>query len=830
MPKILRNRPFRVGWPGTAVGAGTSLLLAGWFLATASTTTLSAGPQATGAVAGRPADVNAAVAAPRATLDRYCVTCHNGRTKAAGLMLDGLDPQNVANGPESWEKVVKKLRAGTMPPPSAPRPDDATRDALATWLETALDRAGAAHPNPGRPALHRLNRVEYQNAIRDLLALDVDAAALLPPDDSSYGFDNVADVLGVSPILIERYVGAAEKISALAVGDPAIAPTDQTYRVRFDLTQTRHIDGLPLGTRGGTVIHETFPLDGDYVIKPKLWRTNVGFIRGLAYSHQVEVTVDGERVHLATVGTPEDFATSVMGPQKAVEMIEARLQVRVPIKAGPRAIGVTFVEKTEAMSPTLLRPYLSTLDPVDSEGVPQLEAVTISGPLTVAGPGDTPSRRRIFSCRPDAAKSETACARQILSSLARLAYRRPVGESDLRPLIAFYDAGRKKRDFDAGVQLALERLLSDPQFVFRAERDPDDVAPGTAFRVSDLELASRLSFFLWSSIPDEPLLALASRGRLREPAVLNQEVARMMRDPRARSLVSNFAGQWLYLRNLRNVVPSKDQFPEFDDNLRQAFLQETELLVESVMREDRSVFDLLTADYTFVNERLARHYGIPHVYGSRFRRVPVASEARRGLLGQGSILTVTSQANRTSPVLRGKWILENLLGTPPPPPPPDVPALKENAERERPLTMREQMEEHRANPACAACHKQMDPLGFALENFDAVGAWRTTDAHSAIDPSSQLADGTKIDGPIALRQMLLRRPDAFTGTMTEKLLTYALGRGLEYYDRPAVRAIVRNASRENFRFSSLVLGVVNSTPFQMRMKAAPEPVVASAAH
>ena len=763
------------------------------------------------------AQVGAPVAADhKAVVDRYCVSCHNGRAKVGGLALDDMDPAKVPEGAEVWEKVARKLRAGTMPPQGAPQPATSARQALARYLETTIDRASAARPNPGRPALHRLNRAEYQNAIRDVLALEVDTTSLLPPDDSSYGFDNVADVLGVSPVLLERYLAAAEKISAVAVGDPSIPPTDETYRVRFDLTQTRHIDGLPLGTRGGTRIRETFPLDGEYVIKPKLWRTNVGFIRGLAHPHQVEVTVDGRRVHLVTVGTPEDFQTSLMGPQNAVDIIEARLQVRVPIKAGPRSIGVAFVEKTEAMAPTLLKPYQSTLDPVDSEGVPQLEAVTISGPFNATGPGDTPSRRRVFTCRPGAGLSEAACARQIVSALARRAYRRPVTDGDLGPVLAFYATGRKARDFDGGIQLALQRILADPQFVFRAEREASVASPGAAFRVSDIELASRLSFFLWSSVPDEQLVALASRGTLHDPAVLDQQVRRMIRDPRARALVSNFAGQWLYLRNLKNVVPSKDQFPEFDDNLRQAFQRETELLVESVVHDDRSVLELLTADYTHVNERLARHYGIPNVYGSQFRRVPVVSSARRGLLGHGSILTVTSQANRTSPVLRGKWILDNLLGTPPPPPPADVPPLKENAERERPLTMREQMEEHRANPTCAACHKLMDPLGFALENFDAVGAWRTSDAHSPVDPSSQLADGTKVDGPVALRETLLRQPDAFVGTMTEKLPTYTLGRGLEYYDMPAVRAVVAGAGRQNYRFSSLILGVVKSVPFQMK--------------
>jgi hypothetical protein len=739
----------------------------------------------------------------RALLNRYCVTCHNERAKTAGLMLDRMDLSNVPVGADVWEKVVRKLRAGMMPPQGMPRPERGAQDAVVAWLESTLDREATAKPDPGRALLHRLNRAEYENAVRDLLALDVDVASLLPPDDSSYGFDNIADALGVSPVLLERYLSAAEKISALAVGDRSIVPSDESYRVRLDLTQTKHIDGLPVGTRGGMLIRRTFPLDAEYVIQPRLWRTNVGFIRGLAHPHQVEVTVDGERVHLVTVGTPEDFRTSVVGGSKAASAIEARLRVRVPVKAGARAIGVSFLEKSEAEPPTLLQPFESALDPVDSDGVPQIENVVISGPFNVKGPGDTASRRRIFVCRSESATDEAHCARKVVSTLARRAYRRPVAEADLRPLLDFYNTGRRKGTFETGIQLAVERILADPQFVFRAEHDPANVAPGTVFRINDLDLASRLSFFLWSSIPDDSLMTLAVQGKLRNPAVLDQQVRRMLVDPRAQSLTSNFAGQWLYLRNLKNVIPDKDEFPDFDDNLRQAMRRETELLFESMIHEDRNVLDLLTADYTFVNERLARHYGIPNIYGSRFRRVVVPSEARRGLLGQGSILTVTARADRTSPVLRGKWILENLLGTPPPPPPPDVPPLKENKERDKPLTMREQMEEHRANPACASCHKLMDPLGFSLENFDAVGAWRLSDAGTPISASTQLADGTKIDGPVALRQALLRQPEAFVRTMTEKLLTYALGRGLEYYDMPVVRSIVRDAARQDYRFLAI---------------------------
>jgi catechol 2,3-dioxygenase-like lactoylglutathione lyase family enzyme len=767
----------------------------------------------------------------QALVGKYCVSCHNARTRTADLALDTLDIGNVAGDGATWEKVIKKVRSGAMPPQGVPQPDGPARAALISYLETALDREAAARPNPGRPALHRLNRTEYQNVIRDLLGVDVDAASLLPADDSSFGFDNVADVLGVSPVLLERYIAAAEKISAIAIGDPATPPTDTTHRVRFDLTQTGHIEGLPLGTRGGTLIRDTFPLDGEYVIKPRLWRTNVGFIRGLAYPHQVEISVDGERVHLVTIGTPDDYRTSLMGPDNAVKIIEARMQTRVPLKAGPHAIGVTFVEKTGALPPTLLQPYLSTLDPVDSDGVPRFETVTISGPYKATSAGDTPSRRRIFACRPAAnagLTAERACARQIVTALARRAYRRPVHDADVAPVLAFYETGRAKGGFDGGVRLAVQRILSDPEFVFRAEKDLP-TAPRAAHRISDLELASRLSFFLWSSVPDDELLAVAERGRLTEPRVLEQQVRRMLADSRSSALVGNFAGQWLYLRNLRNVVPSREAFPDFDDNLRQALQRETELLIENVMKQDRSVIELLTADYTFVNERLARHYGIPNVYGTQFRRVPVANEARRGLLGHGSILTVTSQPNRTSPVLRGKWILDNLLGTPPPAPPAVVPPLKENSERERPLTMREQMEEHRANPACAGCHKLMDPLGFALENFDGVGAWRTSDLREPIDPATELADGSRVAGPSGLREGIVSKPAVFVGTMTEKMLTYALGRGLEHYDMPAVRSIVRDAGRSDYRFTSIVLGIVRSVPFQMRAAAAPEAAATRAA-
>ena len=758
----------------------------------------------------------------REALDQYCVTCHNQRLKTGGLALDTLDAANVPAGAEVWEKVVRKLRAGAMPPVGMPRPNQATYHSLIAWLETELDRAAEAHPQPGRPVLHRLNRAEYANAIRDLLALDIDAAALLPPDDSAYGFDNISDVLGVSPALQERYLSAAIKIGALAVGDLHISVGSDTYRIRQDLSQNQHIEGMPLGTIGGTLVHYNFPLDAEYEFQAKLYRTNLDIIRGLDLPHQVEFAVDGRRVHLAAFGGTEDLAALFAKPTVTGDEVDARLRVRVPVKAGPRVVTVAFVREPEVAAPLRLQPFLrSSIDNFDWSGQPHLQTLAITGPFNATGAGDTPSRRRIYVCHPTARAAEDPCARQIVSTLARRAYRQPVSEADLRRVMSFYEDGRRDGGFEAGIELALQRILASPRFVFRAERDPESATPGAAYRVGDLELASRLSFFLWSSIPDDELLRVAGQGKLKDPAVLDREVRRMLADPRSQALVSNFAGQWLHLRNVRNVLPNSDEFPDFDDNLRQAFQRETELLFESVMREDRGVLDLLTADYTFVNERLARHYGIADVYGSRFRRVPVAGEQRRGLLGQGSILAVTSHAERTSPVVRGKWILENLLGTPVPPPPPDVPPLKENKDGDPPRSMREQMVEHRANAVCASCHKAMDPVGFALENFDAVGAWRTEEAGGRIDASGELGDGTKIDGVVELRNAILSRPEIFVSTMTEKLLTYALGRGLDYRDMPAVRAIVRDSARSQYRFSTLILGVVHAAAFQMRTACGP---------
>jgi mono/diheme cytochrome c family protein len=757
-----------------------------------------------------------------AVVREYCSTCHNQRVLAAGLVLDGADADitKVADHTELWEKVVRKLRSGTMPPTGARRPAQPISDGLISWLESELDRAAAAHPNPGQPLIRRFNRAEYANAIRDLLAVDIDASTLLPADDSSHGFDNNADVLVVSPVLPERYLSAAGKISALAVGDSSADPLDVTYRPAPDTTQNQHVDGLPFGTRGGLLIRHTFPADAEYVIRPSLWRSNSGFIRGLVHQHELEITLDGQRIHIEPIGGESDLLPLIHYPVETGSKIDSRLQVRLAVKAGPHSIGVTFLEKNASMvPPEVLQPFQSALDPFDSYGMPQIDTVAISGPFKTSGPGDTPSRRRIFLCRPQNASEETPCARRILASLARQAYRRPVTSADVDLLYGFYQQGRRRGSFDSGVQLAIRRLLTDPEFVFRIERDPAGAKPGTVHRVSDLELASRLSFFLWSSLPDDELVNLASQGRLARPDVLEQQVRRMLADRRSHALVSNFAAQWLHVRNLQNVAPDRIEFPDFDDNLRQSMRREMELFFESIIREDRNVVDLLTADYTFVNERLARHYGMPYIYGSHFRRVTLDDEIRKGLLGKGSVLTVTSYPNRTSPVVRGKWILENLLGTPPPPPPADVDtSLQENRPGEKPRTVRERFEEHRRSPTCATCHRLMDPPGFALENFDAVGSWRTREEGAAIDATGQLPDGTTVDGPLTLRRALLRHSELFVQVMTEKLLTYALGRGLIEADMSVVRGVVRQAGPSEFRFSALVMGIVRSTPFQMRMK------------
>jgi mono/diheme cytochrome c family protein len=763
-------------------------------------------------------------------LRQYCGSCHNGRVAtsatASGVLLDDVDLGAVGANAAMWERVVRKLRAGAMPPAGVPHPDAVTQQGLLSWLERQLDGASAT-PNPGRPVLHRLNRTEYRNAIRDLLALDIgDVASLLPPDDSAYGFDTIADFLGVSQVLLERYLSAAGRISALAVGDIDVVPGSETYPTRQDLSQDKHLDGMPFGTVGGILATHTFPVDGEYVLQATLYRTNVDQTRGLEHEHQIEIAVDGERVFLQTIGgTPpgnpggvDEAATGRGRLLSRSDAIDASLQVRVRVKAGPRVVTAAFLQRSRAADSRKMQPYRSSFDTYDATGVPHIETLVIKGPFTAESAGDTPSRARIFTCRPAARAQEEPCARQILASLVRRAYRQPAAPEDVARVMEFYRASRKNGTFDAGIQLALQRILASPKFVLRAERDPEAVPSGTAYRISDVELASRLSFFLWSSIPDDELLTLAARGALRNPAVLEQQVRRMLRDDRSRALVDNFAAQWLQLRNLQRVTPDNDLFPEFDDNLRHSFAREVELLFAAVMREDRSVLELLSADYTFVDERLARHYGIPNVYGSQFRRVTVTDEARKGLLGKGAILAVTSNADRTSPVVRGKWILDNLQGMAPPAPPADVPPLSASAGVDRPLSMREQMATHRANPVCASCHKLMDPIGLALENFDAIGRWRTRDQAGPIDATGDLLDGTHVDGAVQLRQALLKRPDVFVGTITEKLLTYAVKRGVQAPDMPTVRAIVRDVTRQEYRFSALVLGVVRSPAFQMRSK------------
>jgi Protein of unknown function (DUF1592)/Protein of unknown function (DUF1588)/Protein of unknown function (DUF1585)/Protein of unknown function (DUF1587)/Protein of unknown function (DUF1595)/Planctomycete cytochrome C len=789
--------------------------------------------------------LHAAPVPPSALINQYCVTCHNEKAKTAGLMLDKLaadldrgdNSGNIGRHAETWEKVVRKLRVGAMPPQGMPRPDRAAMDSLAASIETLLDRAAASAPNPGQPVLHRLNRTEYANAIRDLLDLDVDASDLLPTDDSSFGFDNIASVLGVSPALIERYLLASGKVSRLAVGDPKIDPIVDTYRVRADLTQNEHIEGLPLGTRGGVLIKHDFPLDGDYIIKVKLLKSTVDLLFGNnAQDQLLEIALNGERVQTLSINPkmpeppppapgadksqkPKDGFDPAAATKLSMSQPKDNVEARIHVSAGPQTVTVAFVQRSYGPAQDLMEPIdRSTFDPSDPKGLPHVLSVAIGGPFNAQGSGDTPSRRRIFVCHPAGPSDEIPCAKKIISTLARHAYRRPVSDADLETLLGFYQSGRNKGNFETGIEMALRRILSDPQFVYRFERDPANATPDAPYRVSDLELASRLSFFLWSSIPDDELLDVAAHGKLHDRAMLEHQVRRMLADPRAESLVSNFADQWLYLRNLRGVNPDLEAFPNFDDNLRQAFKRETELFFGSIIHEDRSVIDLLNADYTFVNERLARHYGVPNIYGSQFRRISwPADRPRRGLLGQGSILTVTSIATRTSPVQRGKWLLENVLGTPPNPPPANVPPLKENKAGARQLSVRELMESHRKNEPCAGCHKVLDPLGFALDNFDAIGQWRTvSESGEKIDASGVLADGTKVGGVADLRAALLSRPNVFAGTMTEKLLTYALGRGLEYYDLPAVRAVTRQAALNNYRFSSLILGIVQSTPFQMR--------------
>jgi hypothetical protein len=725
------------------------------------------------------------------------------------LALDKLLAGELAPQAEAWEKVVRKLASRQMPPPEVTRPSERDRAAAVNWLETALDAASARSPNPGRSeTFRRLTRTEYQNAIRDLLQLDVDVAALLPPDEASHGFDNIT-VADLSPTLVKRYLAAAEKISRLAVGAKAPEPRGEAYRVRPDITQDAHLEGLPLGTRGGVLLTHNFPVDGEYEVQVRLMRDRNEGIEGLREPHQLEVLLDRERMALFTVKPPAQGQSE--------RDVDANLQCRMQVSGGPHKLGVTFLKRSSSLLETTRQPLNVHFNFYRHPRLgPAVYEVSVLGPLKSSGTSDAPSRQAIYTSRPNGAADEEACAQRILVNLARRAYRRPVNEDDVARLLEFYRQGRAEGNFEQGIESALAALLVNPQFLFRIERDPPGVAPGAAYRISDLELASRLSFFLWSSLPDEELLSLAERGELQRPGVIDGQVRRMLADERSQSLVKNFAAQWLYLRNLDAVTPDMRLFPDFDDNLRQAMRRETELLVASVVREDRSVLDLLDSNHTWLNERLARHYDIPHVYGSRFRRVELDAQSHRGgLLRQGSILTVTSYATRTSPVIRGHWVLQNLLGTAPPPPPPNVPALADNTVASQ-LSIRDRLALHSTNQACASCHRQMDPVGFSLENYDAVGRWRETEGGSPIDAAGGMADGSKFSGVAGLERALLDRPELFVRTLTEKLLTFGLGRGLEHYDAPAVRQIVQGAEADGNRFSALVLGIVKSVPFQMR--------------
>jgi cytochrome c5 len=818
------------------------------------------GPPAPAPVPARRAASPAApdVAAQRTLVDQYCVVCHNAKLKTANLLLDELDLARLGDTAEIGEKVVRKLRAGLMPPTGMRRPDPATLESLIRWMERELDRGAVPHlPAPG---LHRLNRTEYANAIRDLLELEVDATKFLPPDDSTRGFDNIAGALTMSPALMEAYLSAAGKISRLAIGN-VTAPTQAVFDVPADTAQNHHIDGLPFGTRGGILITHPFPADGEYAFTVKGVTGYFQAVLGGITGEQLEVTVDGERVHL--FDWDKDIASTTGN---------GRATPRIPITAGLHTVGVTFLATNDVPGSELNKPFQRTMNtPGTIPGFlfyPHVGQVSIEGPYNARGAGDTASRRKIFVCRPAFAQSrvaerpdkaalagrsasadrpgaagsasaggsgaaganaaeERACARSIVSTLAKHAFRRPATEADLKSLMEFYLAGRNEGGrFDEGIEAALQRILADPEFIYRGEREPAGLAAGRSYRISDLALASRLSFFLWSSIPDDELIDLAAQGRLRDPAVLERQVRRMLADSRSDALISNFTGQWLNVRSLRASEPVVNLFPDFDDNLRNAFQRETELFFASIVHEDRSILDLLTADYTFVNERLAKHYGIPHVYGPQFRRVTLPDELdmRRGLLGKGALLTVTSAAARTSPVTRGKWFLQTFLGVSPPDPPPNVPVLQVKAAdttgNAKAPTLRQTLEAHRTNPACASCHQIFEPMGLALENFDATGAWRTHEEGLPIDASGVLVDGTKVDGVASLRGALVRYSDQFARVATEKLLTYALGRGVEYQDMPMVRSIVRDSAPSRYRFSSLVLGIVKSDPFQMNMKTA----------
>lgn len=749
---------------------------------------------------------------PSSLVDRHCIACHNDKLKSGGIALSSLNLAHPDQTTELAEKVIHILRAGMMPPAGIPRPDSGALKAFLTSLETGIDRAAMAHPNPGRPALHRLNRTEYANSIRDLLALDIDVAALLPTDDMSHGFDNMADVLTVSPTLMDGYIRAAGRISREAVGDMGALPLTSTYSIPRVVSQTRHVEGTPIGTRGGISVVHDFPADGEYIFKLGFYYSPTGPLFGLnqGKGQQIEIALNGERAALIDIDP---------------HMTLAKDGIKTPpirIQAGPQRVSASFPQKFDGPIEDEYRMVEQSLVDVSTGTVPgmttlpHLHQLSITGPRNVTGVSDTPSRRKVFICRPAPGGDEIPCAKRILSTLARNAYRRPATDADLEGLLGFYQSGRNSGDFETGIRTALQAIIASPEFVFRFERDPAKIAPGSSYRVSDVELASRLSYFLWSSSPDDALLSVANQGKLKDPVVLEKQVRRMLSDPRSQALASNFAGQWLRLQNLKGANPDLFLYPNFDKTLSQSMRRETELLFDSIMREEGNILGLLTANYTFLDERLAKHYGIPNIMGNRFRRVSLTDPNRFGLLGQGSVLMLTSTATRTSPVQRGKYVMEVLLGTPPPPPPGNVPALKETADSGKLLSVRERTEEHRKNPVCAACHQMMDPIGFALENFDAVGVWRVNDGGFHVDASGRMYDGTKLDGPASLRQAVLSHSDAFIGTFTENLLAYALGRVIGFRDMPFVREIEHHAARNDNRFSSFILAIVRSAPFQMR--------------
>lgn len=754
-------------------------------------------------------------------LDAYCVACHNQRVKTADVAFDSADLATVGQHADLWEKAIRKLRSGMMPPPGVRRPERATAEAFAAWLEQSLDAAAAASPDPGRVAVHRLNRTEYANAIEDLLALRIDSAALLPKDDEADGFDNIANVLAVSPSFLDQYITAARVVTNRALGTPGTRPTSATYRPARGTDQAVRVDGLPLGTRGGLIVEHLFPADGDYKLNIN-GLALAGYLRGMEYQHTVVVLLDGVKVFENTIGGPEDLKAIDQQQAAAVTAINNKFQgIPLKVTAGPHKLGVTFVARTLAESDDVL----SSFRPGAGEDrIAKVGSVDVLGPFTAEGLGQTPSRQRVLLCTPTVPADEQTCARRILSTLARRAYRRPVTDQDLEAPMAFFARGRQGADFEAGIREALPTILASPKFLYRAERTPAGVVPGAVHRVGPLDLASRLSFFLTGGLPDDELLKAAEQGTLADPKVLEAQMRRLLAAPGSQSLVTTFAFQWLKLRALDEIEPDPAIFPNFDDSLRDAFRTELNLFIRSILTEDRSVLDLLNADHTFVNERLALHYGIPFVRGTQFRRVTLTDANRFGLLGKGAVLLATSYANRTAPVIRGAWILENLLGTPPAAPPPDVEAFRENKDGEKALSIRAIVEQHRAKPSCNACHGVMDPLGFALENFDAVGEWRTKDRYAgdAIDASGTLVDGTVVRGPSDMRAAFTRKPEQFVQTITEKLMTYALGRAVEAHDMPAVRKIVRESARDNYRFSSIVKGIVTSLPFQMRKAAGPE--------